>query len=274
MATTKNEYESLLVEAARRVLLEIARLLYDYRDGIVIVGGSVPSLILDPSLPAHIGSIDVDIALDQNLIQEVGYRSIMQLLSKRGYVQGDQPFIFYRTLEIGEQEITVEVDFLAGEYGGTSKKHRTQVVQDMHPRKARACDLAFLDPIQISIEGTLPEGGKDKASIQVASIVPFLMMKAQALSSRLKEKDAYDIYYCVSNYQGGLEALVENFQSFPDHSLVHEGLAILKEKFSSVDAVGPVFVTTFLDETDPDIRAFIQRDAFERVQYLVNELGS
>ena len=220
MATTKNEYDRLLVEAAHRVLLEVARLLYDYREGLVIVGGSVPGLILDPSLPEHIGTIDVDIALDQNTIQEVGYRSIMQLLSKRGYVQGDQPFIFYRALQIDGQEITVEVDFLAGEYGGTSKRHRTQVVQDMHPRKARACDLAFQNPIQITIEGILPEGGKDRASIQVASIVPFLMMKAQALNSRLKEKDAYDIYYCVSNYPGGLDALVESFRSFPDHPLI------------------------------------------------------
>jgi len=274
MATTKNEYDSLSVEAASRVLLELARLLYDYREGIVIVGGTVPSLILNPEKTEHIGSIDVDIALDQCVIQEIGYRSIMQLLSKRGYVQGEQPFIFYRTLQIDEREITVEVDFLAGEYGGTSKKHRTQVVQDMRPRKARACDLAFLHPIQISIEGTLPEGGKDKTSIQVASIVPFLMMKAQALSNRLKEKDAYDIYYCVSNFPGGLDALVEDFRSFPDHSLIHEGLAILKEKFSSPDAVGPVFIANFLDETDSDSRAFIQRDAFERIQYLVSALGS
>jgi hypothetical protein len=272
MATTKIEYDRFLVEAAHRVLLEVARLLYDYREGLVIVGGSVPGLILDPSLPEHIGTIDVDIALDQNMIQEVGYRSIMQLLSKRGYVQGDQPFIFYRALQIDGQEITVEVDFLAGEYGGTSKRHRTQVVQDMHPRKARACDLAFQDPIQITIEGILPEGGKDRASIQVASIVPFLMMKAQALNSRLKEKDAYDIYYCVSNFPGGLDALVESFRSFPDHPLIHEGLAILSEKFSSADSAGPVFVTNFLDETDPDSRALIHRDAFERVQYLVNTL--
>jgi hypothetical protein len=272
MATTKNEYDRLLVEAAHRVLLEVARLLYDYRDGIVVVGGSVPGLIFGQNPTEHIGTIDVDIALDQNTIQEVGYRSIMLLLSKRGYVQGDQPFIFYRTLQIDDQEIKVEVDFLAGEYGGTSKAHRTQIVQDMRPRKARACDLAFQNPIQISIEGTLPEGGKDRASIQVASIVPFLMMKAQALKSRLKEKDAYDIYYCLTNFPGGIDALVEAFRAFPDHPLIREGLEILSEKFSSADSVGPVFVTNFLDENGPDTRAFIQRDAYERVQYLLNAI--
>jgi hypothetical protein len=97
-------------------------------------------------------------------------------------------------------------------------------------------------------------------------------MKAQALNSRLKEKDAYDIYYCVSNFPGGLDALAEAFRSFPDHPLIQEGLTILSEKFSTADSVGPVFVTNFLDETDPDSRALIQRDAYERVQYLVNTL--
>lgn len=273
MATTNSEYDHVLVEAAHRVLLEIAHLLHDYYDGIVVVGGSVPSLILDQSKQAHIGTIDIDIALDQKTIQEIGYRSIMRLLLQRGYVIGDQPFIFYRTIQVSGQEVKVEVDFLAGEYGGTGKKHRTQVVQDMHPRKARACDLAFQDPILITIEGELPDGGKDRAMIKVASIVPFLMMKAQALNGRLKEKDAYDIYYCLTNFQGGLDALAEAFHQFSDHPLVREGLGILAEKFSSPDAAGPVFVTNFLVEIDPDIRGLIQRDVFERMQYLLDKIG-
>lgn len=272
MATTKKEYDRLFVEAANRVLLEVARVLYEYRAGIVIVGGQVPGLIFEQHSPEHIGTIDVDIALNLQIIQEVGYRSIMQLLTRRGYYQGDQPYIFYRTIKVGEQELKVEVDFLAGEYGGTSKKHRTQIIQDIHPRKARGCDLAFLNPNQMILEGTLPEGGKDRASIQVASIVPFLMMKAQALYGRLKEKDAYDIYYCLANYPGGMDALVLAFREFPDHPLIHEGLTIFAEKFSSIDAMGPVSVTNFLDEDDPDARAAIQRDAYERVQYLLNAL--
>lgn len=274
MATTNNQYDHLLVEAAQRVLLEIARLLYEYRDGIVVVGGSVPGLILEQTRNKHIGTIDIDIALDHHTIQEVGYRSIMRLLLKRGYVVGEQPFIFFRTFQVAGQDLKVEVDFLAGEYGGTSKKHRTQVVQDMLPRKARACDLAFQDPILITIEGELPEGGKDRAMIKVASIVPFLMMKAQALNGRLKEKDAYDIYYCLTNFPGGLDALAEAFRHFPDHPLVREGLGILAEKFSSPDAVGPVFVTNFMVEIDSDTQAMVQRDVFERMQYLLGSIGN
>jgi hypothetical protein len=69
-----------------------------------------------------------------------------------------------------------------------------------------------------------------------------------------------------------MDALVEAFRTFPDHPLIHEGLAILSKKFSASDSVGPVFVTNFLDENDPETRAQIQRDAYERVQYLLNSL--
>jgi len=272
MATSIDEYPDFLVEAAKRVLLEIAHLLREYKDGMVIVGGSVPGMIISQTEQKHIGSIDVDIALNHYLIQDAGYRTISELLRMRGYIPGNQPFIFYRNLMIDGHEVKVEVDFLAGEYGGTSKKHRTQVVQDLKPRKARACDLAFFDPIDVVIESLLPEGGKDKALIKVASIVPFLMMKSQALNNRLKEKDAYDIYYCLSNYPGGIDEIVRAFQQFPMHSLVEEGLKIFRDKFFSIDAIGPVFVANFMGEEDLETRAFLQRDAFERVQYILRAM--
>jgi hypothetical protein len=273
MAAAKEEYNRFLTDAAQSVLLELAHLLQEYSDGVVVVGGMVPGLLFEHPQQKHVGSIDVDLALDHKIIQEVGYRSIMQLLLKRGYQLGDQPFIFYRMVTIGDRDIRVEVDFLAGEYGGTSKQHRTQAVQDMHPRKARACDLAFEDPVEVTIEGPLPGGGKDRATIRVASVVPFLMMKAQALHSRIKEKDAYDIYYCLVNYPGGLDALVEKFLLLLGNHLVQEGMNYLAEKFQSPNHVGPVFVADFLGDIDPDSRAFVQRDAYERVNYLIRQTG-
>jgi hypothetical protein len=95
------------------------------------------------------------------------------------------------------------------------------------------------------------------------------MMKAQALSDRLKEKDAYDIYYCLVHYTGGLAALIQSFHPFLGHPLVQEGLNLLAEKFQSPGHMGPTFVADFLEETDPEARATIQRDAFERVHYLL-----
>lgn len=272
MAASKKQYEPRLVAAATSILLEIGHLLQPYADGYVVVGGSVPSLILENAQEPHIGSIDVDIALDKTKIPETDYYTIQQLLLDWNYIPEEQPFSFTKAVLIDGKPVKVRVDFLAGEYGGTGKDHRTQRVQDMKPRKARACDLAFTQPLSRKIIGTLPDGGKDQVTVHVASIVPFLMMKAQALKGRLKEKDAYDVYYCLRYFPGGHDALVTAFRSFPKNQLVDEGLEILQEKFASPEHVGPVFVANFLGEVNRETQEMIRRDAFERISALVKEL--
>ena len=273
MAVSKKQYEPALVSAANSVLLEIAHLLQAYSSGFVVVGGSVPGLILRNATALQHLLFHVDIALDQNKIPEKDYSSIKILLIKRGYQLEEQPFSFSREVDIEGRIIKVRVDFLAGEYGGTSNKHRTQSIQDLHPRKARACDLAFTQTISVQIIGELPQGGKDQAYIQVASIVPFLMMKAQAIDGRLKEKDAYDIYYCLRYYPGGHQALVDAFKSFPKNKLIDEGLNILRDKFASPDHIGPVFTADFLEEKDQEAREMIKRDAYERIRALLESMG-
>jgi hypothetical protein len=101
-------------------------------------------LILPQTPKQHIGSIDVDLALNHRNLHEAGYSTIQALLLGRGYEQDPrQPFIFHRTVTVHGNPIRVEVDFLAGEYEGTGPKHRTQPVHAGRARKARGCDLAF-----------------------------------------------------------------------------------------------------------------------------------
>jgi len=53
--------------------------------------------------------------------------------------------------------------------------------------------LAFeIEPTRVRLEGTLPDGAVDEVQVRVASVVPFLVMKAMALADRRKAKDAYD----------------------------------------------------------------------------------
>lgn len=269
----RRDYSAELVEAARSVMLEIMRVLGEYQDDIVVVGGWVPELLLPQTEERHIGSIDVDLAMNHRNLSETGYRTILELLMTRGYEQAEaQPFIFYRTVLVGGREITVEVDFLAGEYQGTGGRHRTQRVQDIRPRKARGMDLVFHFPQKITLRGKLPGGGDDATEIQVASIPAFLVTKAMAMSARLKEKDAWDIYYCVRHYPGGIDVLVEEFNPFLGNKLVKEALKHLANNFSSPTAVGPTHVANFEEISDSEDRALIQRDVFERIQYLISYL--
>jgi len=270
---TKKDYTAEAVEAARSVLIELVHLLGEYRDHIVIVGGWVPELLLGNQKTPHIGSTDVDLALDHRKLKDEGYRTIRKLLLARGYKEGEQPFVFERKIE--GKEVFVEVDFLAGEYGGTNKRHRHQKIleQDMRPRKARGCDLVFDDPKELTLEGELPGGAKDSVNVRIASIVPFLVMKAMALHDRIKEKDAWDIYYCIQNYPNGIDALVEEFKPHIEHGLVKEGLEKMAGKFASENHTGPKFVADFEELDDTEEREILERDAFEKVNYLLEKLG-
>lgn len=269
---TRRDYTAEGVEAARSVLIELVHLLGEYKDDIVLIGGWIPEVLLPHLSGPHVGSMDVDLALNHLKIHEAGYKMIQDLLKSRGYQQGDQPFIFFRNLKIGDHEVKVQVDLLAGEYEGTSKSHRHQRVQDIQVRKVRGCDLAFEMSQEIRIEGTLPNGAHDAVTVRVASIVPFFVMKGMAMETRMKEKDAWDIYYCLLNYPGGIEALAEEFRPHLHHGLVKEGLQKIAGKFSSEKAFGPKSVADFEEIDDPDEQERIQRDAYERVNALLNKL--
>jgi len=270
---TRKDYNKLTVEAAKSVLLELVHLLGEYRDHIVLVGGWVPEFIVSSADNPHVGSIDVDIAIDHREILGDAYRTIQELLLSRGYRQGNQPYIFFRELTIDGQQVKVEIDLLSGEYEGTGKSHRHQKIQGVLARKARGCDLAFEAPVKVTVEGTLPGGGQDSVQVQVASIVSFLAMKGMAIEDRLKEKDAWDIYYCLKYFPGGVEALVEKFLPYAGSVLVKEGLEKIGKIFTSEDHVGPKFVADFEEISDPEERQRIQRDAFERVDFLLRKLG-
>jgi hypothetical protein len=273
MAVTFRDYSGDLVEAAHSVLLELVRLLGEYRDDLVVVGGWVPQLILPAEPLKHVGSIDVDLAFNHRNLQDAGYATIQKLLLARGYEQDHrQPFIFHRTVSAGGNPIKVQVDFLACEYAGTGNQHRTQRVQEGRARKARGCDLAFDLFVETEIRGELPGGGADQATVRVSSVTAFLVMKGMALHDRLKEKDAWDIYFTLTNYPGGLDALIVEIQPHIGRGLVQEGLRKIAGKFETVTHVGPKFVADFEDIQEPEERAALVRDAFEKMDYLLRAL--
>ena len=271
---TRLDYNEQMVQAAHAVLLELIHVLAEYREGIALVGGWVPALLLPEDADEHVGSMDVDIALDHKLLEDTGYETICKKLESRGYRRSEkQPFIFFRDVPVGNETIPVEVDLLAGEYEGTGRRHRTQRVQDAKARKARGCDLVFPMAEEIKITGTRPDGYQDTASIKVAGIVPFIIMKAMAMADREKEKDPYDIYFVLRHFPCGPDNLIKLFEPHVEHGLVREGLEKMAEKFESPNHIGPNFVADFEGVENDEERELLTRDVFERVDYLLRGLG-
>ena len=115
----------------------------------------------------------------------------------------------------------------------------------------------------------MPGAALNSVQLNLSNVVPFIVMKSMALHDRMKEKDAWDIYFCLLHHAGGADDLTEKFRRVLNDGLVMEGLRKIRSKFASSDAMGPTFVADFEEISDWDERARIKRDAFERVSDLL-----
>ena len=101
MVNSRTDYTAIAVEAARSVMLELIRLLGEYRDDVVIIGGWVPDLLLPQAeglknikekfaSPEHIGPkwvADFDEISDPEaraMRQRDAYERVTNLLAKLG----------------------------------------------------------------------------------------------------------------------------------------------------------------------------------------------
>jgi len=276
-----SDFEAGIVSASQSVLLELVTTLRVYRDALVLVGGWVPYFLIRNnwgSRVGHVGSIDIDLAVDFRQVSEAEYRGIVALLQGRGYRPKDDvrmPFEFIRELprKGGLGPIEIAVDFLAGEYGGTGRGHRHQRAGDLLARKARGCDIVFDHRWLLDLEGRLPLGAETKSELWVADLVGCLTTKGIAIASRYKEKDAYDIYMVISNHPRGPRGAAEEVAPSVHHPLVQEGLAGIRRHFASSQKAGPQWVADFLSETEGEARDRRVTDAYIRVTEFLRVLG-
>lgn len=268
---TATDYSAGQKEAAYRVLGEIVNLLAPYGDNFRIVGGWVPSLYY-PEME-HIGSIDVDVLLNEKEIHKAtGYENIKRILTRNGYKQHPENFFtFVKKVTIENVDYDVDVDFLAGKYGGDGanvSKH----VDGIKALPATAGDFAFEFPsINVAIPYSRPDGALDTGHISVVAYVPYLVMKTAALG-RGKPKDAYDIYFTIKNYPGGVRALAEEFMPFADKELIKNMCQKLKEKFESPQHAGSVDIVSFLEVEEEEEIEQTKQDAFQQIKYLTDRI--
>lgn len=122
------DYSEGQKEAAHRILVELVNIFKEYEDDIRIVGGWVPDLMFPGE--GHIGSVDVDVLINHLTLHDEGYQNMARILQGSGYREHpDKYFSFVETVEIEGIPYDVDVDILAGMYGGTQLKKRSQHVQ-------------------------------------------------------------------------------------------------------------------------------------------------
>ncbi len=274
-----SDYDDRTTAAVKSVLVEIGQILGSFEGKFAVIGGAVPWLLLSQAEMPHVGTADVDLALHAEALGDGEYARLVELLQRQGYRQAPdlRRFQLARTVpaHVDGPPIDVVVDFLMPRDAVIAKSN-PPLVSNFAVQRADGAELALNFYQMVAIDGDMPDGGRNLVSIAVASIPALLAMKGYAIAKRQKPKDAYDIYYCVLNYPGGVDGLVLATLPLLKVDIARTGYRNIAGKFRTVDDYGPVCVRRFVDgspllgQRTPDQW---QQDAFGQVDAWLVRLG-
>jgi hypothetical protein len=273
------DYDDRTTAAVKAVLVEIGQILGSFQGKFAVIGGAVPWLLLGNEDMPHVGTLDVDLGLDAEALGNGEYAILVEALMAHGYQQSKELRRFQLVRQVpvddGGGPIDVIVDFLMPR-DAEVVKNSPPLIKEFAVQKASGAELALLFYQMVAIDGPMPGGVKNRVEIAVASIPALLAMKGFALQSRYKQKDAYDIYYCVRNYPGGINALAETCRPLLTHASGEQGYRYIAEKFDSLEGYGPTCVRRFVEDTQilgERTADQWQQDAYGQVDAWLRALG-
>lgn len=262
--TTAEGYQGEHLELVRATCLYVATKLGDLMDDLVVVGGFVPSLIVDQAdLPegaeTHVGTMDLDVGLTMALLEEERYREVAERLRRAGFTndvnEDGNPTRQRWKIEEGGNE--AKLDFLIqpsldSDRGGKLRN----LEQDFAAIIAPGLHLAFRDRRRVELAGETIKGEGATRTIWVAEAGSFVVLKALAFDGRGENKDAYDLHYVVRNYGAGPGDVAARLQPLLDDPEAQKAVEVLRRDFSDFNHVGPRRVAEFLTGgADDDIQA-------------------
>lgn len=278
----KSQYYSAKTNSCFSIIVELMTYLKKYSHNIVLVGGWVPYFLygdIKTEEQKHVGSLDVDLALNFLLIPEQDYQTIADILEERGYKnrkdrKGNIIHASYERTFTDENnnEQIIQVDFLASEYGGAGKNKRHQRIQDMLARKGRGVDLVFENCVEIKLEARMPNGARNEIKLKVANFCSIIATKGFAFYERGSEKDAYDIYWLFKNHPKGDAGVIKELSRMKNNKLFIQALNLIKESFKNLDSSGPVAVANFFEPIEAEEKEIILRDSYEIIYRIIKYL--
>lgn len=158
--TTAAGYTPAYLELVRATCIYVATKLGDLMDELVVVGGLVPSLLIDQeNLPAgaepHVGTTDLDVGLAVALLGDGRYASLTERLRRAGFAPEENergnPTLQRWKVE-GVSKVTIDFlipPTLPGDEGGALR----HIEADFAALVTLGLDLAFLDKRRVTLTG-------------------------------------------------------------------------------------------------------------------------
>jgi hypothetical protein len=287
-------YNEKVTHDCERVLVTLLRSLGPWKDSIFLVGGLTPRYLVPdrpPVVPAHAGTLDVDIVLDVLILENTeAYKSLEENLRKIGFDNATnrsgqkQNWRWQITLDDGSHII---LELLADNPkvgGGKVQELPTDgnISALNMPFSSMVFDL--YDSKEVSAE-LLNDDGMSTQIIRYANIVSFVCLKAFAVAQRVERKDPHDLVYCIEYGPGGWESAAAALRGQLDgkhQAAVRQSVEILRKHFLSDEKVeayrkdGPTMVANFeLGESGTrETRILRQRDVAALMEQFLNVLDA
>ncbi len=253
-----------------------------WRERIYLAGGLAPRYIVG-ALPegarAHVGTADVDLIIGLALGDETPetYRTLETNLKRSGFRQAGPSFRWSREVE----GVSVIVEFLCEteevEPGQIFRPRGDGTGSGLGAINVRGAHLVREDFREVELEGErLDGGGRSKVVVKVASLLPYVVLKALAFQDRHENKDAYDLVFCILNFGEGPAAAGEAAAGSPvaGEPLTREALRLLAERFETTEHDGPAAYASFLATPgDPEEKARLRREAVAAVKEFLGKAG-
>ena len=221
-------------------------------DELVIIGGLVPSLLIDqsnlpPEIAAHIGTLDLDIGLQMALLKEERYKSLSERLRAAGFVPDSNENGLQTRQRWILQGPKITIDFLIQPTLPEDKGGKLRNLEaDFAAIIAPGLQTAFVDREKITLKGHTIFQEEAERDVWVCGAGAYIVLKSLAFDGRGENKVAYDLYYVLRNFGDGIEDIVERIQTIArDPDTVH-ALQILQRDFSQPNSIGPRRVALFL----------------------------
>lgn len=245
-------------------------------DELVVVGGLVPSLLVDQdNLPStvskHVGTMDLDVGLSIMLFEQERYKAVGERLRAAGFrPDTNEKGNHSRQRWLIEHGGKVTIDFLIsptleGDKGGGIRDLEQGFAAFIMP----GLQLAFRDRVTIQLSGQTLMGESATRNIQVCGPGAYVVLKALALRLRGENKDAYDLYYLLRNHGAGVAGIAAAMATLMDDPKTQEAIEFLEEDFATLDSIGPVRISRFLMD---DLDAGIQAESVAYVKQLVRSV--
>lgn len=264
-----SDYRREHVALVRATCLYVATKLGDLTDDLVVVGGLVPSLLVDQEshpegIDPHVGTMDLDIGLTAALLDRGRYRTLTERLRRAGFSQDENahgnPTRQRWQIERAER---VTVDFLIQPTLPDDRGGRLRNIEpDFAAIIAPGLHLAFEDRRRVLLSGKTIMGEEAMRHVWVCGPGAYVVLKALAFDLRGENKDAYDLFYLVRNLGAGIEDVLKHLVPLCRDGATSRALEVLRRDFSSHDGLGPRRVAEFLfghsdDAVQADVAGYI-----------------